>query len=428
MGNSGGGTLTAYIAALDPRVTVAAICCYITTLRRRMGNRIQEDPSADPEQDIFGFVGEGIDHAGLLALRVPRPTLLGVARFDFFPIEGARESFAEAKRLYEVAGAGDRVAMAEVAARHGLTLPLRNAVYQWFDRWLIGRQDEPPVSEIAVKPRPARELLVCTDGQVNLSLQSRPMLSMVWEEFERKPKPSRTSLRDLLGLDPDQAAPMVTKLAGDAKPGQILIVFINGNESRGWNEETELLKSLESHGHAIVVVNPRGAGQSRPKVFAQAAHYTDPLSGPEENIAYNAFLVGKSLLGMRVADVLKASETLRQTRKPSRVIVCGRRDAALVACLAAAVDPQIDQVACEDMLLSFRLLFAAEGFPINAASILPGLLQKIGDVADLLAQIAPRKVLVGAGIGQAPRLPMNIQINRELFSQQPRLLVDWIGS
>src|SRR5262249_6994056 len=47
VGNSGGGTLTAYIGALDPRVSVAAICCYITSLPRRMGNRIQEDPDAD---------------------------------------------------------------------------------------------------------------------------------------------------------------------------------------------------------------------------------------------------------------------------------------------------------------------------------------------------------------------------------------------
>src|SRR5207237_5949316 len=64
VGNSGGGTLTAYIAALDPRVSVAVISCYITTLPRRMGNRIEKDPDSDPEQDIFGFVSEGIDHAG----------------------------------------------------------------------------------------------------------------------------------------------------------------------------------------------------------------------------------------------------------------------------------------------------------------------------------------------------------------------------
>ena len=47
-------------------------------------------------------------------------------------------------------------------------------------------------------------------------------------------------------------------------------------------------------------------------------------------------------------------------------------------------------------MLSFRSLFSAEGCPINAASILPGLLQQFGDVADILAQIAPRKVLVAS--------------------------------
>src|SRR5207237_7451997 len=77
VGNSGGGTLTAYIAALDRRVHTAVISCYITTLPRRMATRIEQDPDADPEQDIFGFVSEGIDHAGLLAVRAPRPTLLG---------------------------------------------------------------------------------------------------------------------------------------------------------------------------------------------------------------------------------------------------------------------------------------------------------------------------------------------------------------
>ena len=43
-------------------------------------------------------------------VRCPGRRCSASARLDFFPIEGARESFAEAKRLYEVAGAGDRIA------------------------------------------------------------------------------------------------------------------------------------------------------------------------------------------------------------------------------------------------------------------------------------------------------------------------------
>src|SRR5207237_6221827 len=161
VGNSGGGTLTAYIAALDPRVAAAVISCYITTLPRRMGNRIETDPDADPEQDIFDFVGGGIDHAGLLALRVPRPTLLATAQFDFFPIEGARESFAEAEKLYQVAGAAERMAIVEAAEKHGLSLPLRKAIYAFFDHWLVGRKVEAEASESVVTPRLAKELLVC---------------------------------------------------------------------------------------------------------------------------------------------------------------------------------------------------------------------------------------------------------------------------
>src|SRR5262245_31186194 len=203
VGNSGGGTLTAYIAALDPRVKAAAICCYITTLPRRMGNRIQADPDADPEQDIFGMVGDGIDHAGLVALRAPRPTLLGTARFDFFPIEGARESFAEAEQLFRVAGAADAVARVEAAEKHGLTLPLRKAVYAWFDRRLAGRKTGTEADEIPVKPRSAKELLASVDGQVNLSFKSKHLLTLALADFDQRKKPARRPLRDVLQLDPE---------------------------------------------------------------------------------------------------------------------------------------------------------------------------------------------------------------------------------
>lgn len=423
VGNSGGGTLTAYIAALDPRVAAAAICCYITTLPRRMANRTQEDPSADPEQDIFGFVSEGIDHAGLLALCAPRPTLIGSAVRDFFPIEGARESVAEARRLYEVAGAADRIAMAEAPGGHGLSATLRTAVYAWFDRWLAGRTEVATAPEIPVQPRPDAELLVCADGQANLSIRSRPFLPMAWEAFERAQRPSRVPLEKLLRLDPEQADPHIEDVLPARRPGGALIVCVNGNETRSWREETEFLDAAGREGHAVVLIDPRGVGAGRPAIFARAPHYADALSGVEENLAYNAFLVGKSLLGMRVADVLKAISRISEKETSRRIVLCGRRDAALVACLAAAVDRRIDRVACEEMLLSYRKLFSAEGHPLNAASILPGMLRKFGDITDVISQVAPRRTLLTTSIGDWPEPPQHVRMRTQRLSAEPQTLM-----
>jgi cephalosporin-C deacetylase-like acetyl esterase len=427
VGNSGGGTLTAYIAALDPRVTVAAICCYITTLPRRMANRIQADPDADPEQDIFGFVGEGIDHAGLLALLAPRPALLGTARFDFFPIEGARESFTEAKHLYEVAGAPEHIARAEAAERHGLTPPLRNAVYGWFERWLAGRGVEGEMAEIAVKPRPAKELLVCAEGQVNLTFQSRPLLPLALEEFDKRAKPARRSLRELLRLDPELADFRTTKIAAGGRTNQILVLCINGNETRGWQGEKDFRKALEQHGCAIVAVDPRGVGSLRPDLAVRGHDYADPLAGVDENIAYNAFLVGKSLLGMRVTDVLAAVRKLATETKPTRLVLCGRRDAALVAVLAAAVEPAVSHVAVEEMPLSYHDYFDVAGRPVNAPSILPGLLRDYGDISGVLAEIAPRPVLIAAGVGTRPRRSAALTVTDGHFTNDSRMLLEWLS-
>lgn len=426
VGNSGGGTLTAYIAALDARVAVAAICCYITTLPRRMGNRIQTDPDADPEQDIFGFVSRGIDHAGLLALLAPRPTLLGTARFDFFPIEGARESFAEAKRLYEVAGAGERIDRAEAPERHGLSLPLRQAVYAWFDRWFAGNTGRAPVNEIEITPRPAQDLLVCAEGQVNRTFHSRPLLPLALEEFQRKEKAAAVPLKELLGLDLEQAAPLITEIAPGTGDRPATLLCINGNEARDWRDEHAFLQAMTKHGCAIVVVDPRGVGRSRPALVVKGHEYADPLAGVEENIAYNAFLVGKSLLGMRVSDVLSAVRSLSAQAPQRRIILCGRRDAALTAVFATAVEPAVHQVATEELLLSFLPFFTAEGTPINAASILPGLLREFGDTGEVLAQIAPRRILVAAGIGESARRIPSIQIVKEPFSKNARLLAEWM--
>jgi dienelactone hydrolase len=431
VGNSGGGTLTAYIGALDPRVTVAASCCYITTLPRRMGNRIQQDPDSDPEQDIFGFVSEGIDHAGLLALRAPKPTLVCSARLDFFPIEGARESFAEAKRLYEVAGVPERVAQAESPEKHGLTLPLRTAVYAWFERWLMDRKVGEAVAEFPVTPRPDKELRVSPDGQVNVSLQSRPLLPLAWEHFTERKKSERVALRELLRPDPEFADFRSTELSREhdrGGAGRTIVACVNGNESRLWRDESDFVRAVVDRGHQVVSIDPRGVGELRPNLAVRGHDYADALCGVEENIAYNAFLVGKSLMGMRVTDVSAAVKLLTADVRPARVVLVGRADAALVACLAAAIDPAITHVAVEGLPLSFRPLFDADDRPINAASILPRLLRDFGDVAEILGAIGPRRVLVSAGDGRLSRRMASVETTDRGFVGAPNILMDWLAA
>jgi cephalosporin-C deacetylase-like acetyl esterase len=432
VGNSGGGTLTAYLAALDRRIKAAVIGCYITTLPRRMANRVEADPAADPEQDVFGFVSEGIDHAGLLAMIAPRPTLLATARFDFFPIEGARETFAEAQRLYRAAGAGDRVERVEAEARHGLSLPLREATYAWFDRWLGVREGEqkrePRAAEVAVTPRPADELRVCPDGQVSVSFGSRPLLPIALDEFRKRKGRPRLPLKDLLRRpDTDRAGFRLERVAEGDRDVSTLVLLVNGNEAPDWRSEA-LAGALARGGFGVAVVDPRGVGSLRTALKVAGHAYEDPLAGVEENLAYNAFLVGTSLLALRVADVRAALAEVSPPEGPGprRVVLVGRRDAALVACLAAALEPRFDRLAVQEAWLSVLPWFDPEWRPVNAAGVLPGLLRDFGDVADVLAAVAPRPVLAAAPRCPLPRPLPAVRVVDEPFTADPARLLDWL--
>jgi cephalosporin-C deacetylase-like acetyl esterase len=426
VGNSGGGTLTAYIAALDPRVKAAVPGCYITNLPRRMGNRIERDPDVDPEQDIFDFQG-GIDHAGLLALRTPRPTMLALAIKDFFPIEGARESFLEAKHLFEVAGAGDAMSKTEADLPHGMSGPLRLGTYPFFDRWLAGRktvEKEPESDKVAV--RKSQELWATPDGQVNQAMKSRHLFTVALEEFDHRKKTEKKPLIEVLRLDPANAQYKIHSLA-DGLRGEPLLVLVNGNETRDWQEEKEFVAALKDKGYAVVAVDSRGVGKLRPNITIRGDRaYADPLESIEGNLAANAFLVGKSLAGMRVTDVRAALKELAGTLHKSRVILVGRADGAMTATLTAAIEPTVSGVAVEELPLTMRYYFDPVGHPVGGATIVPGLLRDFGDMKEVLAAIGPRKVMLSAAVGTlADPLPGVERVTGSL-SASPGVLSDWL--
>ena len=144
-GNSGGGTQTCYIMALDDRIKAAAPSCYLCgfpALLHTIGPQ-------DAEQNMFGQLAFGLDHADYVMMRAPTPVLLCAATKDFFDIRGAWDMFRYAKRLYTRMGFAERVEILENDAGHNYNKTQREGVARWMARWLLGQDrpiTEPPLN------------------------------------------------------------------------------------------------------------------------------------------------------------------------------------------------------------------------------------------------------------------------------------------
>ncbi|MEO6909521.1 MAG: acetylxylan esterase [Edaphobacter sp.] len=134
-GTSGGGTQAALLGALDERIKVIIPSCYITALPMRIHNRIFLDPDSDPEQDLFGSISNGVDHAGLLLLMYPRPVMLAAATLDFFPIQGVHKTYSEIRAIYQRFGQADRIGFAESYNKHQYSLKNQEAAFEFLDRF-----------------------------------------------------------------------------------------------------------------------------------------------------------------------------------------------------------------------------------------------------------------------------------------------------
>ena len=100
-GNSGGGTMSTWLWAIEPRLTMAAPSCFVTTFLHNLENELP----ADAEQYPPGVLGAGLEMADFLIARAPQPALLLGQRYDFFDRRGFYEARGEIARFYGLLGA-----------------------------------------------------------------------------------------------------------------------------------------------------------------------------------------------------------------------------------------------------------------------------------------------------------------------------------
>ena len=428
-GNSGGGTMTSYLMALDDRIAVAAPSCFITSLERLFATIGPQDA----EQNITGQVAAGMEHADYLTLRAPKPTLLTVGTRDFFDIQGSWDTFREVKLIYGRLGFGERVDLFESDEEHGFTRPRRVATARWMRRWLLQKDDaalEPdfPVASDA-------DLQCTQSGQVLTDFKDVSVFDLNrrrgQELTQRREAQSRNCtkaalrsyVRNRLGLADwkvDAAVPRVLDIESERTlefevgPGLIIpaIELRRGDRAgRGptvvkvgvdWRKErAAATASADGAGPRarVVLVDPRGMGKTSPK--AESGGGESPF-GRDWKDTYIALYIGRTLLGQRVADLLNILEGLAAEsgdQKHSGFHLVGVGAAGPIVLHAALLDEHelIKQVTLERSLISWADVVERGISRDQMGNVVPGVLETY-DLPDLAAKLAPIPLTIEAPV------------------------------
>lgn len=370
-GCSGGGTMTSYVMALDERVTCAAPACYLTTMRRL----IETIGPQDAEQNIYGQIARGMDQTDYVLMRAPRPTLISATSGDFFDIRGTWDNYRQAKRIYGRFGLPQHVDLVEIEGSHGVQPQNLAMIVQWMRRQLLGRDEPVAIREYATHPP---EDLLCTEsGQVLRLPGERSVFDINAEHAlelsarrnakrkDEAPDELREQVRKAAGIRPLQELKpakfedrgrirrdtyhidrLVLKTDGVPLPGLTYhppsphddaYLYLHDDGKTGDSAPGGPIEKLINDGYAVVSIDLSGQGET-------GLGKRDPLIGDGQTY-YLAYLLGRSLTGVRAEDALAAAHFVAYYQKPPesprRVHLVGVGQAGIVALHAAAMRPEL---------------------------------------------------------------------------------------
>ena len=131
-GLSFGGTMTTYLAALEPRLKVACISGYLSTIKHdAMGMRGKGNFCGAQYMPGLLTIGDIPEVAGLIA---PKPLIVEMGEQDScFIIEDMKRAYAQVERIYAAASAPDRLAADVHPGAHAWS---GAKAFDWFAHWI----------------------------------------------------------------------------------------------------------------------------------------------------------------------------------------------------------------------------------------------------------------------------------------------------
>src|SRR3954468_11670564 len=199
-GQSGGATLTQFLAALDSRIRVAVVSMGNT---ENLAQESVEPPGSadDAEQNIVPALARGIDRADLLYAFAPKPLLMTITLHDaghtYSPeyVSSSNDLLDEYKRAYGLLGAGDRVSLQATTVSHGYVYEMRRATYAWFNRWFEMKNADDGETSQAVESDAT--LFVTATGFVATSFGGEAALSLTRQMSDEIHTPSALGADEL---------------------------------------------------------------------------------------------------------------------------------------------------------------------------------------------------------------------------------------
>ena len=444
-GNSGGGTLTAYLMALDERIVAAAPTCYLTTFRKL----IETKGPQDAEQNIFGQVAFGMDEPDYVMMRAPKPTLVLAGNRDAtFNIDGTWDLFRQSKRFYSRLGFPERVEINDADAPHGFYLQQREAAARFMHRWLLG--EDKIIREVDSWPDPltdeanralnegvwTQEELYCSpEGQV-LLMDGEKSVFEINAEFAallkraKRPKISeeahRAGIRETIGAKRDVApeADVVGKIERDgytiekiiltpepgirlpalgfvpAKPTGSAVLYLHGESMKTDAAPGGPIEKLVGEGHIVVAAELRGIGET--ETGQGKSNWGRGRFGSDIPEVFLAYLNGRSYVGMRAEDTSSCwrftSRYHASADAPNRVDLVAIGEAAIPALHAAAIQPErFDSVTLRGMIESWTEVVATPESIDQAVNVVHGALTHY-DLPDLVRMVGADKVTIEAPV------------------------------
>jgi len=417
-GNSGGGTLSMFLAAVDSRLACVSAACPNTE------NLISENfnspgPSDDAEQNILDSGPTGFDRWDTLWPFAPKPLQIIVSAKDFFGtyspryIENGRVEFARLRHAYRLLGSQEskNLEWVESPIPHGLSYNVRMQIYRWFRLHLQGISaplgEEPPVQaekDATLYASPTgnviRDLGCITPRQIAVARVAR------LAKASPSPAPSPEALKRALRLGAIRGTAAVKKgeaesrfskidamevesesgvflpvwvfrpKNGAAAGGPVLIVVEPGGRNSQWNEDS-IYPALAARGITVWAPDLRGIGDLRPE-YPRHAPGNARNQQSEEAHAWSSLVLGRPLLGQRVADLLAVAAAI-----PGKKRIAARGDMTVVARFAAALDPLVDRAYLAGGPASYRALLEVDDAGPTANLLFGGI--GVTDLTDLAA-------------------------------------------